>query len=129
MEFTLESIKKLHEKFTGVDFPILINEFKKIGMIENEFNLDNGTITYKHINGTKLENKTNMTVTISVKSSKENAKEVLVNHQLGKTDFPTFCQQIAQAGVCKWIINTTDLTCSYYDLSNNPIIIEKIPKV
>jgi uncharacterized protein YbcV (DUF1398 family) len=47
-------------------------------------------------------------------------------HQEGQTDYYT-CQHAAQSGIAKWRVDITEMTCTYSDASNNPIIIENIP--
>lgn len=127
MSFTIESINAAHEKYTGVEFPKLVNEFKNMNMVICEINIEQGVRTYIHKNGDKLTAQgMKVTTPITLNSSKEKAKQVLKSHQAGKTDFVTFCNEIAEAGICKWIIDITDLTCNYYDLKEHLLITEKI---
>ncbi|MDT3404233.1 DUF1398 family protein [Mucilaginibacter terrae] len=49
-------------------------------------------------------------------------------HQQGQTDFATFCQQAADAGVEKWVIDTQAMLCTYYDLQGNALVAEPIPQ-
>lgn len=51
----------------------------------------------------------------------------LVDHQQGKTDFPTWLELTAGSGIAYWIVDLNEKTCIYYDLNNNPIHIEMIP--
>lgn len=130
MEFTLENIKAAHAKFTGVDFPKLIQEFKIMDMVTNAFHLQNGKVTYVHRTGEQIEVQANaVNQPINATSSSAGAKDVLNRHQAGETDFPTFCREIAGAGVYKWVSNMDEMTCSYYDLNENVVIVEAIPGV
>lgn len=130
MEFSLENIKEAHGKFTGVDFPKLIQEFKKMGMLTNAFNLQSGQVTYAHKLGEQIEvQRIAVDADINRTSSAEGAKDVLRRHQAGETDFATFCREIAGAGVCKWVSNMDEMTCSYYDLHDNVVVVEAIPGV
>jgi uncharacterized protein YbcV (DUF1398 family) len=130
MQFSLENIFEAHAKFTGVDFPKLIQEFKKMGMLTNAFNLQSGQVTYVHKLGEQIEVQRNaVDADINSTSSSEAAKDVLRRHQAGETDFVTFCREIAGAGVYKWVSNMDEMTCSYYDLNEQVVVVETIPGV
>lgn len=53
-------------------------------------------------------------------------KQGLIDHQQGKTDFPTWLELTAGAGIGYWIVDLCDKTCVYYDLDNNPVYTEMI---
>lgn len=130
MNFSLEKIQEAHGKFTGVDFPKLIQAFKNMGMLTNTYNLQSGQVTYTHTKGEKIHVQANaVDLAINPTSSTEGAKDVLKRHQAGETDFVTFCREIAGAGVYKWVSNMDEMTCSYYDLNENIVIDEAIPGV
>lgn len=130
MEFSLDNIKEAHSKFTGVDFPKLIQEFKKMGMLTNTFQLETGKVTYAHRGGEQIVVQANaVDQPIQATSSADGAKDVLRRHQAGETDFVTFCREIAGAGVAKWVSNMDEMTCSYYDLNNQVVVVETIPGV
>ncbi len=130
MAFTLEAIQEAHKKYTGVDFPKLIRKFKLMGMATNTFNLKSGLVVYAGKSGEQIEVQGKaVDVGIGVISSREAAQDVLKRHQAGETDFTTFCREIARAGVYKWISDMDKMTCSYYDLQENVVIVEAIPEV
>ncbi|MDF2513911.1 MAG: hypothetical protein K0S04_3777 [Herbinix sp.] len=56
-------------------------------------------------------------------------KAALKRNQTGVTDFPTFCSEMVQAGVYKWVSDLEEMTCSYYDLQEKAIIVEEIPSI
>ncbi|MEY4480158.1 MAG: hypothetical protein RLZZ267_836 [Bacillota bacterium] len=130
MEFSLDNIKDAHATFTGVDFPKLIQVFKQMDMVTNTFNLQSGKVTYVHRAGEQIEVQARaVDEPINATSSSDEAKDILYRHQAGETDFPTFCREIAGAGVYKWVSNMDEMTCSYYDLNDNHVIVEAIPGV
>ncbi|MGV8814606.1 MAG: DUF1398 family protein [Gelidibacter sp.] len=45
----------------------------------------------------------------------------------GQTDYPTFCQQAADASVEKWISDLMAMTVSYLDKKGNILLVEPIP--
>ena len=92
MNFSIEVIKEAHRKFTGVDFPKLIKEFKLMGMLINIYNIQTGLVTYEHKNGEQVKVQSNaVDVPINTMSSTDVAQDVLKRHQAGETDFLTFC--------------------------------------
>ncbi|HAR6953564.1 TPA: DUF1398 family protein [Staphylococcus aureus] len=129
MAFKLSAIQQAHQQFTGVDFPKLFKAFKDMGMTYNIVNIQDGTATYVHQSEDDI-------VTSSVKSNHPVApssnqsivQDVLTRHQQGQTDFETFCDEMAQAGIYKWHIDIQVGTCTYIDLQEQAIISELIPQ-
>ena len=129
MAFKLSAIQQAHQQFTGVDFPKLFKAFKVMGMTYNIVNIQDGTATYVHQSEDDI-------VTSSVKSNHPVApssnqsivQDVLTRHQQGQTDFETFCDEMAQAGIYKWHIDIQAGTCTYIDLQEQAIISELIPQ-
>ncbi|MCE5116266.1 DUF1398 family protein [Staphylococcus aureus] len=129
MAFTLSEIQQAHQQYTGVDFPKLFKEFKDMGMTYNIVNIQDGTATYVHQSEDDI-------VTSSVKSNHPVApssnqsivQDVLTRHQQGQTDFETFCDEMAEAGIYKWHIDIQAGTCTYIDLKEQAIISELIPQ-
>ncbi|HDI7471037.1 TPA: DUF1398 family protein [Staphylococcus aureus] len=129
MAFTLSEIQQAHQQFTGVDFPKLFKAFKDMGMTYNIVNIQDGTATYVHQSEDDI-------VTSSVKSNHPVApssnqsivQDVLTRHQQGQTDFETFCNEMAEAGIYKWHIYIQAGTCTYIDLKEQAIISELIPQ-
>ena len=129
MAFKLSAIQQAHQQFTGVDFPKLFKAFKDMGMTYNIVNIQDGTATYVHQSEDDI-------VTSSVKSNHPVApssnqsivQDVLTRHQQEQTDFETFCDEMAQAGIYKWHIDIQAGTCTYIDLQEQAIISELIPQ-
>ncbi|HHJ5173380.1 TPA: DUF1398 domain-containing protein [Staphylococcus aureus] len=129
MAFKLSAIQQAHQQFTGVDFPKLFKAFKDMGMTYNIVNIQDGTATYVHQSEDDI-------VTSSVKSNHPVApssnqsivQDVLTRHQQGQTDFETFCDEMAQAGIYKWHIDIQAGTCTYIDLQEQAIISKLIPQ-
>ncbi|ATH63327.1 DUF1398 domain-containing protein [Staphylococcus pasteuri] len=129
MEFTLKAIQDAHSKYTGPDFPKLFKAFKDMGMTTNIVNIQQGTSTY--INTEKQTITTNgvkATHDVATSSHSSSVKDILKRHQNGDIDFPTFCEEMAQAGIYKWYIDINAGTCSYIDLNEQTIVSEQIPQ-
>jgi len=64
---------------------------------------------------------------ISTESDIDALKASLKIHQAGKTDYLFFCNEAAANGIEKWIVDLQHLTCTYYDLNGNEMLVEAIP--
>ncbi|HEM4817789.1 TPA: DUF1398 domain-containing protein [Streptococcus suis] len=128
--FTLEAINQGHEQFTGPDFPKLIAYFKDLGMVENTVDIQSGQVVYCSKSGQVLEKAGyQVSVPVAEQFNKEQFVTILRNHQSGQTDFPTFCQETAEAGIYKWVTDLEAMTCSYVDKVEQPVFVETIPSV
>jgi len=66
-------------------------------------------------------------LTISNQANIERLKQDLKAHQQGQTTYLQFCEQAAGAGVEKWTVDMTKMTCTYYDKVDVNMLTEKIP--
>lgn len=129
--FTIEQIEIAHSKVkSGAEFPKYIEDIKEIGVITFETWVIDGHTKYLGKNNfqTKSNSKYKELI-IKTNSDKEKFVEYLKIHQKGETDFLTFCKHCAETGIEKWIVDLLKLTCTYYDKSENEILIEFIPTV
>lgn len=128
--FTVEEIKAAHSKVkSGADFPSYIKEIKELGVTHYEAYVSDGHIDYHGAN--------NYTATVPAKyaplmiadtTKVEEFKAELLAHQQGKTDYLTFINMCAEVGVEKWKICMEKMTCIYYDLAGNEVLVEQIPQ-
>ncbi len=128
--FSIEQIKELHQKVkSGADFPKYIQDIKKLGVISYENWVKDGHTEYFDENNfsTKSKSKYNDLI-ISKNTNKENFITLLKSHQLGKTDYFTFCKDCAEMGIEKWVVRLDEMTCIYYDKNGNEILVEEIPQ-
>lgn len=83
-----------------------------MGIVKNLYDLRSGLISYVDKSGDHLESQGHaIDVKIAEPSSREIALAALKRNQIGETDFPTFCYEIARAGVYKWISDLFKATC------------------
>ena len=127
--FTLEQIKAAHDKVqSGEDFPIYIQELIALGVKGYDTIVTDGRVSYYGTNEYNASTDQKYeTLAVAPIVNKERFIEYLVMHQDGQTDYYTFCQHAAQSGIAKWRVDITEMTCTYSDASDNPIIIENIP--
>ncbi len=130
MMFTLEQIKEAHSKVkSGADFPAYIKEIKELGVTGYEAFVSDGHIdyfgagNYQAAAGPKYPD-----LVIAGVSDRDQFKADLKAHQLGETDYPTFCSDCAKSGIEKWVIVMDGMTCTYYDKAGNEILVEAIPQ-
>lgn len=129
--FTIEDIELAHNKIkSGADFPKYIQEIKKMGVTEFETWVSDSHTNYFGKNEFRTSSKPKYeTLAIANKSDKDQFSNYLKIHQKGETDYFTFCKHCAETGIEKWIANLSKMTCIYYDMAGNEILIEKVPSL
>jgi len=128
--FTVELLKTAHGKVkSGADFPSYIKEIKGLGVTHYETYVSDGHIDYHGANNytAKVPAKY-QPIPIADNANIEVFKAELLAHQQGKTDFLTFIRMCAETGIEKWEICMDKMTCTYYDIAGNKILVEEIPQ-
>ena len=127
--FTLEQIKTLHANVkSGADFPNYIQGLIKIGVKSYETFVDDGRTIFQGENSFSIKSDAKyQALNISSNSDADQFKKDLKSHQQGNTNYPTFCSDCAKSGIEKWVVDTTKMTCTYYDKKANMILEEQIP--
>lgn len=127
--FTLQQIKDAHSKVrSGADFPGYIRDIKGLGVLSYTSYVSDGhsefygTPPYKVTSEAKDE-----ILSISDTANTKALEEALSIHQQGETDYLTFCKQAAAAGVEKWVVDISEMTCTYFDKDDNELVKELIP--
>ncbi|NHA05511.1 DUF1398 family protein [Mucilaginibacter sp. HC2] len=128
--FTLQQIRAAHAKVkSGIDFPAYVHEIKQLGLVHYDFLVKNGQTEYHGANGLQVNGEARYPEKIiSIQSSSIAVRQIIAEHQQGKSDFLTFCQLVAGAGVNKWVVDTQAMICTYYDLAGNSLVAEPIPE-
>lgn len=126
--FNIEQIKEAHSKVkSGTDFPNYIQELIGLGVLGYDTFVIDGHVEYFGANNFRvLATETYKDIAIASKANKERFIEYLVMHQDGQTDYLTFCNHAALCGIAHWSVKIIEMTCTYYDNTNAPILIEKI---
>lgn len=126
--FTIQQIHEAHSKVkSGADFPKYIQEIIALGVTSFEtFVFDNHTDYYGKDNYFTSSQGFSGTLPIANRSDVEQFKLDLKSHQQGKTDYMNFLKDCAKSGVEKWIVVMDKMTCSYYDINGNEMLVEKI---
>jgi uncharacterized protein YbcV (DUF1398 family) len=127
--FTIEQIKEAHSKVkSGADFPNYIQDLIILGVKGYDTFVHDGLVQYYGVNNYNVTaDEKYPEIKVADFPNKELFIEFLVKHQHGETDYLTFCNHAAQCGIAKWRVDIIEMTCTYYDQSDAPILIEKIP--
>lgn len=127
--FSLQEIEHAHDKVkSGADFPNYIQEIKQLGVLAFETWVNDSHTEYFGANAFRTKSKPQYELlTISDHSDKERFQHYLKIHQMGETDYHTFCQHCAITGVEKWFVSLEEYTCTYYDKAGNTVLVEDIP--
>jgi uncharacterized protein YbcV (DUF1398 family) len=128
--FTEQQLKDAHSKVkSGADFPAYVQEIKALGLLNYEYLVTDGKTVYHGVNDHVIRSAPIYSpLTIVLDSSTEQLKHAIAIHQQGQTDFMTFCRQVAEAGVQKWVIDTNTMLCTYHDQQGNVMVAEPIPE-
>jgi len=127
--FHLDQIKEIQSSVrSGADFPHYVQAMKKIGVTSYQWYVADGHARYNGADGFLLSGEAAWPEkAISAPASAERLAHDLKIHQLGKSDFLTFCQQAADAGVARWTVDMEHLKCTYFDADGTVILEEDIP--
>ena len=127
--FTVEQIKQAHSKVkSGADFPAYIGDLRQLGVTFYSTYVADGHTDYFGEENCKTSSPAKYAlIAIKEDCKAEPFKLDLLAHQQGKTDYPTFCRDCARAGIEKWHVCLSEMTCTYFDRKGNKILVEQIP--
>jgi uncharacterized protein YbcV (DUF1398 family) len=128
--FTVDKIKAAHSKVkSGADFPKYIQEIKVLGVIAFETWVKDSHTEYFGENGYRTSSSPMYSdKDIENICDKVKFENYLKIHQLGITDYFTFCSHCAETGIEKWFVSLEKMTCTYSDKASDEILVEKIPQ-
>lgn len=128
--FTIQQMKSAHAKVkTGADFPAYVQEIKQLGLFRYEYQVKNGKTVYHGANNFQISSEAIYPEKIISEISFPAAlKQIITEHQQGKSDFLNVCALVADAGVEKWIVDAQAMLCTYYDQGGNVMMTEPIPE-
>lgn len=128
--FTLEQVKQAHAQVkSGAEFPAYIRELKKLGVTFYETFVPDGSTTFHGADHFMLPSGPRYDMlAIAEKIDLQQFKQDLLRHQKGGSTYPEACRQFAASGVYKWEVCTDKMTCTYFDLQGNELLVEQIPQ-
>lgn len=122
-----DDIIAAQERFSGNDFPSLVKAYMALGIVTYAINIQTGQATYVTKDGQKCDLPAYQVEDVKSKSDPSQFLEKLRNHQAKETDFPTFCQDYATNGICRWVVDLVTKSCRYFDLEDKVVYTETIP--
>lgn len=127
--FTAEQIQAAHRKVqSGADFPRYIQAIKQLGVRRYQTYVRNGQIDYWGEADHRVHIPEKYApLPLADTPNPTEFKAQLRAHQLGQTDYPTFVQMCADTGIERWEVCLEQMTCTYFDTCQNPILVEPIP--
>jgi uncharacterized protein YbcV (DUF1398 family) len=127
--FTIVQIKAAHAKVkSGKDFPQYIQDLIQLGIRSYQTYVTDGHTDYFGDGGYNVVSEPGYAPLVIADAANVAAfTNKLQAHQGGQTDYPTFCSDCADAGVAKWVVDMTEMTCTYYDKAGGAMLVEAIP--
>ena len=127
------TIEQIHEAFgkvkSGADFPQFVQNLKQIGVTHYDNFVSDGRTKYYGKDGFTVNGESKYPIMeVNDISSSGDLKHTILVHQQGQTDYPTFCEQAAKAGVEKWTTHMIEMTVTYFDKKGNILTVEPIPE-
>lgn len=128
--FTLEDIRAAHSKVkSGADFPGYIQDLKRLGVIRYNTYVHDGHTVYFGDDGCSIVSAAQYQgLAVADHSSPHQFAADLKAHQQGKTDYRTFCNDCARSGVEQWEVSIETMTCTYFAIAGDTVLMEQIPE-
>ncbi len=128
--FTVQQIQNAHLKVkSGSDFPSYIKEIKSFGVLGFKTWVTNSVTEYFGANNFTTNSLPKYeSLVISDVCNPTTFIQNLKAHQKGETDYYTFCTHCAETGIEYWIVDLNKMTCTYYNKSQQEVLVEKIPE-
>ncbi|REC50353.1 DUF1398 domain-containing protein [Chryseobacterium pennipullorum] len=129
MKFTIDTIAAEHKKVkSGADFPEYIQAVKGLGVSHYKVYVSDGNTEYfDHENKSVSSGSKYGPLNVSDEVNAERFKMQLKLHQLGGTNYMTFCKDCADNGVAGWKMDLNAMVCTYFDQAENNILEEQVP--
>lgn len=128
--FTIDQIRAAHARVkSGADFPTYVQEMQALGVTHYDIAVEDGRATYYGTDNFSLSGKaTYPDKRVAQVGSGAKLKQALAVHQQGQTDYLTFCEQAAEAGVDKWTTHMLNREVTYFDKQGKLLLREAIPQ-
>jgi uncharacterized protein YbcV (DUF1398 family) len=126
--FTLSQIHDSQSKMkNGAGFPAFVQALLSMGVTGYDLYVHDRHADYFGTNGFTIKEEAKYpSFDIAQRVDSEKLASFLKTYQLGKTNYMTFCEQIANAGIEKWTLDVKKLTCTYFDALGQTVFVEKL---
>jgi|SRR5215217_9608001 len=126
--FTIEQIDNLHARLgtAGTLFDY-VRALNVIGVEKYDSYVTDGHSEYWGKHGHKvISPAAHEKLSIAQKSDKENFLKQLKLHEQGRTTYLEMSKGLAESGIEKWTVDTSELTMTFCDRAGNEMLIEEI---
>lgn len=129
--FTLAQIHTAHARVQSwADFPQYIQDLKDLWVRSYTIFVTDGHAEYDGANEYHISSPaTYEPLAINTTTDTEEFLTNLKLHQQWGSDYLTFCQHTAQAGIAYWIMDLQTMECIYCDSADTRILVETIPSI
>ena len=128
MTFTIEQINDIHDRLGNANtLADYVRALKAIGIEKYDSYLTDGHSEYFGAQGHKVISPPHHDkLSIAATSSKEKFLKHLKLHEQGKTSYVEMSQGLAESGIEKWTVDTSQMTMIFYDKSGYEMLVETI---
>ncbi len=126
--FTIEQINDLHTQLGNAETLLAYaRALHAIGVEIYDSYLTDGHSEYFGKGGYKvISPPAHERLSIAENSDKDNFLKHLKLHEQGKTSYLEMSQGLADSGIEKWTVNTSEIIMIFYDKAGNEMLVEKI---
>ncbi len=126
--FTIDQINEIHGRLDGAKTLLqYVQAIEAIGVVRADSYVSDGHSEYFSEDGQKVESSpVHDVLSVSQTSSGQSLLQQLRLHDEGKTSYLEMSKGLAESGIEKWVINTLELTMSFYDAGGNKLLTNKI---
>ena len=126
--FTLEQINAIHDTLGNAEtLAQYVKALSALGVETYDSYIMDGHSEYVGKNGhTIISPPVHETITIADTSNKERFLKHLDLHNQGKTSYVEMSKGLAESGIEKWTVDTTNVTMTFYDKLGNEMLAETI---
>jgi uncharacterized protein YbcV (DUF1398 family) len=126
--FTLEQINAIHDQRGNAEsLAQYVEALSALGVETYDSYIMDGHSAYFGKSGyTVISPPAHETLTIADISDKEQFLKHLDLHYQGKTSYLEMSQGLAESGIEKWTVDTTNMTMTFYDKLENEMLTETI---
>ena len=125
--FTLEDIDRAHQCVDQNTVSDYLKDLRKIGVVAYATFISDGHSEYFDCEGNALSSEPIYERRdVSDRADADAARKALDAHSSGDTDYFAFTRQLADAGVCTWVMDPVRMTCAFCSKSGEPLFVEAL---
>ena len=126
--FTIEQIDAIHARLGSAStLPEYVQALKALGIERYDSYLADGHSEYVGRGGHKVVSPAaHEVLAVAEISQREAFLQHLREHELGQTTYLEMSRGLAQSGIEKWTVDTSEMTMAFYDKAGKEMLVEQI---